>query len=129
MIEKQINDTQAHLELSDNNTRDAEKGCQPPPLQEEWMLIPVLLWDLKSQNASEIISDFSQSQLSLPLIHQAQRLRWTFWSCCLCCDTIESSRSASLQTQCLASACISKVNDGGGTFKSTTKRISANSEL
>lgn len=37
------------------------------------MLIPALLWDLKSLNARKITSDFSRSQLSLPLIHPAQQ--------------------------------------------------------
>lgn len=36
-------------------------------------MIPVLMWDLKSLNAPKITSDFSQSQLSLPLIHPAQQ--------------------------------------------------------
>lgn len=69
--ENEINDAQAHSEPSDNNTREAEEGSQPPPpLQEERMLIPVVMWELKSLNAPKITPGFS---VPFPLIHPAQQ--------------------------------------------------------
>lgn len=82
------------------------------------MLIPVVMWELKSLNAPKITPGFS---VPLPLIHPAQQKVCSAAAADILA-TLSLLRyhrklkiSVSTHTRRLAQCCFSKVNAGGGT--------------